>query len=820
MSERRSTMNNDKTTTAPCCSSLRALPTGRRASRTDHTADDDKPRLRRRHTLHQYALTAMLLLLLLVLLPAVPMTRGQTDSDPDPQCATQLRIPFRINDLNSIKSVPVCTQREDCYLTYQFDAIEDKLFNSILANDFGQLALNYTRDSRAPQLVEFTTFNLNNGTFRLIFDEVINASTVNPSSITLGDWYGPPQLTAQFNLTGGEPVFTSFSTISTAVEIQMTTADLNRLKIEARVCQNPRSCWVQYTDALLRDMAGNKVHPIGDLLAFNTTPQAQLYVVDVTSPKLLSFSLDLDTDIVRLTFDETVDSSSDNIRGLTFHSSPYHNGTSVVLDGEERKLTVIDDPVFSFVLLEVDAIQLKADFGLGTTVNNTYITHSSALISDKYTNRVVNRTIGVDAVQANAVERDATSGDLSEFNEFDFNTGTFTITFSEPVDVDTFNVTFITLQNAATPTTNFTLTGGTVAYQTLGGLITTDRRRLVVSMSDDDLEVLKLNTAMLNGETDTYLSTEYAAVSDAAGNPINALAAPKQALSFTVDSNGPQLLNYTLDLTTRQLTMTFDDPVDVSTLDTSQLTFQGSRTLAAAGGNTYTIKDRATTNSSDGYRIVLLLTQNDVNGLQELPGLATDTNNTFVSASSGFGSNSRRATFEAIPNNNGLRASAVYADTIRPTLVSFRTDMTAETLTMVFSEVVNASQLDATQITLYESADNTSRSYPLTGGQVTSGFYSVEVVLSMTTTDLNVLKQRTWLVTSRNDTYLSLTSSLLSDMWNNAVVPVEMPRVGTGFTEDSTPPTLDRFVLDLDEGLLYLTFSETVNSPSFQIGEL
>lgn len=111
-------------------------------------------------------------LLLLVLLMALPMAHGQTDSDPDPKCATQLRVPFRINDLNGIKSVPICTERDDCYLTYQFDAIEDKLFNSILADDIGQRALNYTRDSRAPQLVEFTTFNLDNGTFRLIFDEV------------------------------------------------------------------------------------------------------------------------------------------------------------------------------------------------------------------------------------------------------------------------------------------------------------------------------------------------------------------------------------------------------------------------------------------------------------------------------------------------------------------------------------------------------------------------------------------------------------------------------------------------------------------------
>lgn len=96
----------------------------------------------------------------------------QVDADADPQCSTQIRIPLLFNDLNGIKSVPVCTQREDCYLTYLFDAIEDKMFNSLQENLTGQLVLNYTRDQRAPQLVSFTSINFDNGTIRLLFNEV------------------------------------------------------------------------------------------------------------------------------------------------------------------------------------------------------------------------------------------------------------------------------------------------------------------------------------------------------------------------------------------------------------------------------------------------------------------------------------------------------------------------------------------------------------------------------------------------------------------------------------------------------------------------
>ena len=64
----------------------------------------------------------------------------------------------------------------------------------------------------------------------------------------------------------------------------------------------------------------------------------------------------------------------------------------------------------------------------------------------RYKNRVVSRVIDVDALQADLVVPDATSGNINRLDEFDFNTGTFTITFSEPVDVTTFNATLFRLQ--------------------------------------------------------------------------------------------------------------------------------------------------------------------------------------------------------------------------------------------------------------------------------------------------------------------------------------------------------------------------------------
>lgn len=58
----------------------------------------------------------------------------------------------------------------------------------------------------------------------------------------------------------------------------------------------------------------------------------------------------------------------------------------------------------------------------------------------------------------------------------------------------------------------------------------------------------------------------------------------------------------------------------------------------------------------------------------------------------------------------------------------------------------------------------------------------------MSTTDLNVLKARTYLATSANNTNIALTERLVADMWQNALVSVVDPIQATSFNPDLTSP--------------------------------
>ena len=78
------------------------------------------------------------------------------------------------------------------------------------------------------------------------------------------------------------------------------------------------------------------------------------------------------------------------------------------------------------------------------------------------------------------------------------------------------------------------------------------------------------------------------------------------------------------------------------------------------------------------------------------------------------------------------------------------------------------------------------------------------------------------IATSRENTYITVTPELVSDMSSNRVVEIINGRglQVSSFFEDIIFPVLDEFHLDMDEGELHLTFSETVNANSFDVTQI
>lgn len=156
-------------------------------------------------------------------------------------------------------------------------------------------------------------------------------------------------------------------------------------------------------------------------------------------------------------------------------------------------------------------------------------------------------------------------------------------------------------------------------------------------------------------------------------------------------------------------------------------------------------------------------------------------------------------------------------DFASPFLVAFDLDLTAETLTLYFSETVNVGTFNETGITLVDLDSNAM--YSLTNASVEHGDEPF-VTVNLTWVDLNAIKQIVTLATSEDNTMISLTNNTIQDMNGNVLTSIGLLQAMpvSNFTRDEVKPVLEAFDLDMDASTLTLYFSETINTLSQHLG--
>ena len=94
--------------------------------------------------------------------------------------------------------------------------------------------------------------------------------------------------------------------------------------------------------------------------------------------------------------------------------------------------------------------------------------------------------------------------------------------------------------------------------------------------------------------------------------------------------------------------------------------------------------------------------------------------------------------------------------------------------------------------------------------------------ISFTEADLNMLKLRTEIATTTANSFVSFTSNTVTDFAGNDVIAVapSSARQANSFIPDTTAPELVRYSLDMDDGFLSLTFSETVDSSTIAVSDI
>ena len=96
------------------------------------------------------------------------------------------------------------------------------------------------------------------------------------------------------------------------------------------------------------------------------------------------------------------------------------------------------------------------------------------------------------------------------------------------------------------------------------------------------------------------------------------------------------------------------------------------------------------------------------------------------------------------------------------------------------------------------------------------------MLLYLSTEDTFAIKEQLNLASDDDSTFITLTSIFIKDMAGNKIEEIDngQAMAVTTYTADSTRPNLEQFALDMNTGVLVLTFDETMLGSSFAATQL
>ena len=178
-------------------------------------------------------------------------------------------------------------------------------------------------------------------------------------------------------------------------------------------------------------------------------------------------------------------------------------------------------------------------------------------------------------------------------------------------------------------------------------------------------------------------------------------------------------------------------------------------------------------------------------------------------------------TIEDIYNNKGpaldmLPADFVLLDVTGPAVENFDLDIDSSTLVLSFSETVNMSTFDLSQITIHNNEVPASSVQLSTPASPPIVMNLANVIIVLSREDINKLKALQDLAFDENSTYINVTTSLVMDIRGNNNRLIPSPLRVNNYTADSEPLEFLRFDLNLTSNTLSLYFEEPTDIGTFQ----
>eukprot|EP00911_Craspedida_sp_UC1_P002006 UC1_evm1s1546 len=771
---------------------------------------------------------------------------AQTSQSPSivtSQSGYVIDIKLGFSDLLALeRDVDFATARENTFLVLESKTFRGTNNMQVVAVIEGSAKQPSTvvPDTTAPTLVSFD-YNAANGNVVVVFSEAMDRASLDTTELSLTS----SDTTTLLSLAGSIGAENTGSDVNTlnSYKYSFTIAPTayQAVQKDLAICDRPDNlCAIVATEDAMKDSAGNKLAVITKAAAKSVTT----FTVDNVQPFVSSFSLDMNAGVLTIIFSEVVKGDTIKPQDITVQETAQaSSGTATPVQLSGGQVTLVDSITQVITLTVGDLDKIKAQITLARSDVTSRITFSDNLISDMVvresnppyalisdTTLRPNKVVAIVDGQAKAAatyKTDTTVPTLVSF-ALDLTQETLTMVFSETVNRDSLKVDKLRLQNGAGDFVD--LTAGVVSQPALN--------TLVVKMDIVDLNMIKDKkgaSSLATGEADTFLFIASGAVKDMFDNA-NVDTTQKIATGgYTPDNTAPELASFSLDMDGRVLTCVFTETVHAVDVDASGVTLQ-YKVVSDDAEKTHSLAAVSGITQVNLFTVSIALEKVDFDEIARTPELGTSIDFTFASVASTFAKDTAGNTVKVIAPGAGKKAATYKEDKQSPSLLQFNLNMdgTHGSITMLFTETVLVSSIEVGDIVLQskQSDGAATQSRPLSSGALpaksslaVNSVDSTTVVVTLGLDDMNFIKSQQELAVSLQSSWISIKTTTITDMNNNAVVAIDKSnaQVAKDFTADGTKPELSSFSIDFNshqtKAIIEFTFTETMKADTFQTGD-
>ncbi len=702
---------------------------------------------------------------------------------------TRANITLMANTLNQIKAnSDLCTTTANCFVYITADAFSDFSRIPLNAPTSSFTVTTYIPDIQPPTLLAFD-LDLTTGRVTLSFDEVVHRSTLDLSQCFVRN----AASSASTDLGSGiNPSYQSFDTV-VIITLPISSTELNTIKLY----NSMGGVLLYLTSQAILDTSANAVTPISSTNAVavaTVTP-------DIREPEVLSFlPRPLGENRIIFGFDEFVDPSSWDGSVLTLTLQPPEGPVSYPLGtGMPTSSVASSEIVYGFGGTMLTDQAFRTNYERAYERGSLSLGGASGVVADLSGNRALGISPVLTFMSNNTIE-----SIRPEIVNFTFNAlnGELVMVFTESVVVGTV-VGAVSVQNLPNiPEIVHELTQrGTV--NTVGSIVN-------LTLASADLDVIRANPNLGTSIQNTYLRLDPTFANDLNDNRLQGRSAGLQASNVIGPMGATELMSFDLDMNSGALTLSFNAVLQVSNLQTSQLTIQ-SVSDSDAVAYTLSALSRAS-NTLNTETLSITVHDSDLNQLKAQLGLATSAQNTFLSFPATFARDIFDSPVANILVNESLPVRTYTPDTTAPLATRFQLDMNSGLIELAFNEPIDTSSVNVMSVSIQNGAISPTIAYTLTGGELMStGSISSQVDVTMTMNDLNTIKASTGLATGLTDSFLNFAVNSLTDVAGNGVNLHSVQAVN--YQQDIVSPVMQYFDLDLRDStnaIITLQFNEPV----------